>query len=83
MPPRQFSSRDIIKVLDKANWNYTSQNTGGSHVKLTKTDHNGKRYVVTVPLGYDPIAPRTLRSIANQAGANDFDEFCEWIDRER
>ncbi|RBI59787.1 hypothetical protein DMJ13_22020 [halophilic archaeon] len=30
---------------------------------------------------HDELATGTLSSIAEQAGANDFDEFCKWIDR--
>lgn len=34
---------------------------------------------VTVPMGGEiPIG--TLRKIANQCGANGFDNWCEWID---
>ena len=54
---------------------------GGSHRKLVYVhpETNEKR-VVTVPM-HDELATGTLRSIADQAGANDFDAFCEWIDR--
>lgn len=83
MPPRQFSSREVLKVLDKANWQYANHGSGGSHIVMTKRDHTGEKYTVTVPLGNDPLAPGTLRSIADQAGAQDFDEFCRWIDRNR
>ncbi|HET7324776.1 MAG TPA: type II toxin-antitoxin system HicA family toxin [Halococcus sp.] len=83
MPPRQFSSRDVLKVLDKAGWQYANPGSGGSHVVMVKRDHAGERYTVTIPMGYDPIRPGTLRSIATQAGAQDFDEFCRWIDENR
>jgi len=29
---------------------------------------------------HDELATGTLQSIAKQAGANDFDEFCDWLD---
>ena len=83
MAPRQFSSRDIIKVLDRAGWRYANPNSGGSHVVMTKKDHSGHSYNVTIPLGKDPIPQGTLHSIATQAGAQDFDDFCRWIDRNR
>jgi hypothetical protein len=35
---------------------------------------------VTVPL-HDELRTGTLRDITESAGANDFDAFCEWIDR--
>lgn len=37
---------------------------------------------VTVPQN-DRIPTGTLHSITEQAGANDFEEFCTWIDRNR
>lgn len=82
MVPRQFSSHDVLKVLDKAGWKRAG-GSGGSHVTMTKRDHDGNKYTVTVALGYDPIPPGTIRSIAKQAGADDFDQFCRWIDRNR
>ncbi|WP_321164565.1 type II toxin-antitoxin system HicA family toxin [Halorubrum aethiopicum] len=36
--------------------------------------------VVSVPL-HDEIRTGTLRNVADQCGALDFDEFCKWIDR--
>ena len=78
----QFSSRDVLKVLDKAGWEY-APNAGGSHIKMMKYDHSGEKYTVTVVAGQDPIPQATLHSIARQAGANDFGEFCDWIERER
>jgi len=42
--------------------------------------HDTDARTVPVPL-HDEIDTGTLRSIANQAGARDFEEFCEWIDR--
>jgi predicted RNA binding protein YcfA (HicA-like mRNA interferase family) len=82
MPPRQFSSREVLKVLYKAGYR-RSNASGGSHVVVTKKDHGGNSYNVTIPMGKDPIPPGTIRSIASQAGSQDFDEFCKWIDRER
>jgi hypothetical protein len=35
---------------------------------------------VTVPL-HDEHRIGTLREIADEAGAREFDEFCDWIDR--
>lgn len=55
MPPRQFSSRDILKVLVKAGWQQANPDSGGSHVVMTKQDHAGEKYTVTGPRGYDPI----------------------------
>ncbi|ELZ59928.1 hypothetical protein C467_02716 [Halorubrum hochstenium ATCC 700873] len=35
---------------------------------------------VTVPL-HDELRIGTLRSVADDAGAKDFEAFCDWIDR--
>lgn len=82
-PPRNFTHREIMKVLYRAGFRYANPNTGGSHVVMTKTDHDGNSYNVTLVPGDGRVAQGTLRSIAKQAGANDFDEFCRWIDQER
>jgi len=68
-------------VLYKAGYR-RSNASGGSHVvekKIMVAIHHN----VTIPMGKDPIPPGTIRSIASQAGSQDFDEFCKWIDRER
>ncbi|WP_435126853.1 type II toxin-antitoxin system HicA family toxin [Halobaculum sp. D14] len=56
--------------------------TAGDHAQLSyehpSNDSDQRR--VTVPL-HDELRTGTLRSIAKQAGANDFDAFCDWIDR--
>ena len=72
----------MLKPLDKAGWK-RADSGGGSHVVVTKRDHDGTKYTVPVAIGYDPIPPGTLRTVASEAGANDLDEFCRWIDRER
>lgn len=82
MPPRQFSSRDVLKVFDKANWEYAGKGDG-SHVVMTKKDHSRKKYTVVIPMGKDPIPVGTLKSIMRQAGGSDWDEFCNWIDSNR
>jgi len=35
---------------------------------------------VTIPL-HDELRTGTLRDIPESAGTNDFDAFCEWVDR--
>lgn len=82
MPRRQFSSREVLKVFDKANWQY-APNSGGSHVVMTKRDHSGHKYTVSIPMGKDPIPIGTLKSIMKLAGGSDWDEFCRWIDDNR
>lgn len=45
-------------------------------------DHDTEPRTVSVPRK-DRIRVGTLRKIAEQAGADEFDEFCSWIDRNR
>jgi len=81
MGRRTFSGMEIVKVL---------VNTGGFEWRRTAGDHaqlyyehptnDDDRRQVTVPL-HDELKPGTLRDIADGAGANDFDAFCDWIDR--
>lgn len=78
-----FSGYDVLKVL---------VNTGGFVHVRTAGDHAQLRYehptndddtrTVTVPL-HDELRTGTLRNIGEQAGMNDFDAFCEWIDANR
>jgi predicted RNA binding protein YcfA (HicA-like mRNA interferase family) len=55
--------------------------SGGSHRKLVYTDENtDEKRVVTVPM-HDEIKTGTLKSIMEQAGGHDLDEFLDWIER--
>lgn len=81
MPPRRnFTHKEVMKVLYKAGFRYANPQSSGSHVVMTKKDHDGNSYNVTLVPGSGRVAQGTLRSIAKQAGADDFDEFCRWID---
>lgn len=65
-------------------------NAGGSQWRRTSGDHaqlyyehptnEDDRRQVTVPL-HDELRTGTLRNIADNAGARDFDAFCDWVDR--
>lgn len=81
---RQFSGEDVYTVLVNRG-NFRPVSVTGSHCKLEWVHPDGpsvERRVVTVPLT-DRLPIGTLQSIAEQAGANDFDAFCRWIDRNR
>ncbi len=55
----------------------------GSHLKLRYVHpKTGETRNVTVPLGHE-ISGDTLRSIANQCGADDFHAWCAWVDEHR
>lgn len=73
-----FSSQEIINGLSKHG--FVPVGGKGSHTTLRywTADTNEGR-VVTVPRA-DPVPTGTLHDIADQAGADDFYEFCKWID---
>lgn len=78
-----FDGLDIIKALTSHDYRVVDRT--GSHVKLRldRPDLDEPR-IVTVPLASrDNIPSGTLRSIADQCGANDFHAWCEWIDENR
>ena len=73
-----FSGREIAKVLTQ--FNYTPVHRHGSHVRFRHEDSDtGEVRHVDVPL-HDEVKIGTLHSIADQCGANEFHEFCTWID---
>lgn len=80
MVSRDFSGREVVEALTKNRFRIVDRT--GSHVKLRyehPTNDDDIR-VVSVPM-HDRIDTGTLRSIAAQAGAQDFDAFCAWLDR--
>jgi len=84
MSTRDFSGDDIVKVLCNVG-GYKWIRTTGSHMILKwipPEDHDTEPRTVSIPRK-DRIRVGTLRKIAEQAGADEFDEFCSWIDRNR
>lgn len=80
MPPTDFSGRDVVKALTKNRYRIVDRT--GSHVKLRyehPTNDDDVR-VVSVPM-HDRISTGTLRNIADQCEANEFERWCKWIDR--
>jgi len=84
MVTRDFSGYEIAKVLvNKGNFQWAW--TPGDHAILNWEHPDGpdvEKRPVTVPL-HDRVRIGTLREIHEDAGANDFDKFCKWIDRNR
>lgn len=81
MVRRVFTGEEVAKVL--TDMGYTPKGRKGSHLKLRyKHPETGEVRNVSVPMGGE-IPEGTLRNIADQCGANDFDSFCEWMDRNR
>ncbi len=84
MVTRDFSGEDVVKVLGNKG-NFWIDRTTGDHVIMKWTappDHDTDSRTVSVPQ-HDPIRTGTLRNIMEQAGGEDFEEFCAWIDRNR
>lgn len=82
MGTRDFSGRDVVKALTKNRY-YVIDRTG-SHVKLRyeHPENEDDIRVVSVPM-HDRIKIGTLQNIMAQCGGEDFEKFCEWIDRNR
>ena len=84
MVTRDFSGFEVTKVLVNTG-NFTWVRTTGDHAILRwepPEGHDSAARTVSVPL-HDRIDTGTLRAIAEDAGAKDFDAFCRWIDRNR
>jgi len=81
MGRRTFSGREVVKVLVNAG-GFEWRRTTGDHAQLyyEHPTNEADRRQVTVPL-HDELRIGTLRDIADGAGAQDFDAFCEWLDR--
>jgi predicted RNA binding protein YcfA (HicA-like mRNA interferase family) len=78
MARRRFTGREVAKVL--TDMGYQPVDRTGSHLKLRYVHpETGEVRNVTVPMGGE-IHTDTLRSIADQCGADDFDAWCEWIE---
>ncbi|MBS1263314.1 MAG: hypothetical protein MAG715_00490 [Methanonatronarchaeales archaeon] len=82
MTTRDFSGDDVIRVLVNRG-NFWIDRVKGDHYTL-KWEHpdGSEKRTVTVPR-HRSLRTGTLRGIAKQASARDFDEFCRWIDRNR
>ncbi len=62
--PKLYSSRDIVKVIEKYDFNFVSQI--GSHAKYKNTDGR----TVIVPMAKKEIPVGTFKSIIKQSGIN-------------
>lgn len=81
MGRRTFSGHEVVKVLVNAG-GFEWRRTTGDHAQLYyehPTNEDDRRQV-TVPL-HDELRVGTLREIANEAGAQNFENFCDWIDQ--
>ena len=84
MVTRDFSGEDVVKVLgNKGNYKYQRMNGDHAIMKWTApSGHDTDNRTVSIPM-HDRIKTGTLRNIMEQAGGEDFEKFCQWIDRNR
>jgi len=77
--PRDLSGREVVKALMKNRF-YIADRTG-SHVKLRyeHPSNDDDIRIVSAPI-HDSIRVGTLRNIAEQSGAEDFEACCQWIE---
>lgn len=69
----------MAKVLTR--WGFEPVGGRGSHRTFRyETEDTGEIRTVTVPL-HDELNTGTLRQIADQAGAGNFDAFCRELER--
>lgn len=69
-----------MKVLRKHGYGFVTRT--GSHVQMRDVTDDGTVRNVTIPMK-NRIPIGTLRNIADQCGANSFQQWCRWIDRHR
>lgn len=69
-----------MKVLRKYGYRFVGRT--GSHVQMRDVTDDGTVRNVTIPMK-NRIPTGTLRNIADQCGANSFQQWCLWIDRHR
>lgn len=78
MSRRTYSGEEIAKALGK--WGFRRVGQTGDHLKLRYVNPNtDEKRTVIVPL-HDELATGTLRDIADQAGAKDFQKFLDAIE---
>ena len=78
---RDFSGEEIVSVL--RSFGYRLDRTSGDHAILKYVHpETGEKRTVTVPL-HDRVRVGTLQSIAEQCGADDFHDWCAWVDEHR
>ena len=82
MVTRDFSGKEVYKALVNVG-GFSHVRTTGDHLILRwdpPESHDTDPRIVSVPL-HDSVSIGTLHQIADDAGAKDFEAFCEWIDR--
>ncbi|EHQ29978.1 type II toxin-antitoxin system HicA family toxin [Mucilaginibacter paludis] len=62
---RNFSGRDLVKLLSRYGYEVVRQN--GSHIRLTLKDKKGSHHI-TIP-NHDPLKIGTLSAILNEVSS--------------
>jgi predicted RNA binding protein YcfA (HicA-like mRNA interferase family) len=75
--PAPYDGEELIKALSDMGFHIVRRN--GSHAILKYRHPDGEVRTVTIPVDED-IPTGTLRQIADQCGADSFQEWCDWID---
>jgi predicted RNA binding protein YcfA (HicA-like mRNA interferase family) len=79
-----FSGEEVAKAMLNSSVGWYPKSRTGSHIILEweppEHHEDSERRTVSIPLN-DPLPEGTLRSIADDAEANSYDEFVDWIDR--
>jgi predicted RNA binding protein YcfA (HicA-like mRNA interferase family) len=80
VPRRTYAGREIATVLIQGGFEPVG---GRGSYRVFRYEHadTGEVRTVTVPITHAPVKRGTLREIADQAGAIDFDVFSEELDR--
>lgn len=82
MPP-DFSGEEVYKAMVNSTVGWYPIRRVGDHIILKwepPDDHDDSEpRTVSIPL-HESLATGTLNGISKDAGANNFDEFCAWIE---
>lgn len=84
MPERPYSGEDVRRVLVNHGPFYVDRIRGDHYILRwdPPADHDADARTVPVP-DHDELRTATLRAIGDQAGMKDFQEFLDWLDRNR
>lgn len=78
----RFTAREVISALTR--YGFVPVERTGSHLKLRyeHPENDADVRVVEVPVksGNEDLPVGTLQSIARQSGANEYHEWCRWLD---
>lgn len=79
MGRKVFTGKEVASALMAMS--FVPVDRSGSHLRLRwESPTTDEVRIVTVPM-HGEIPTGTLRSIASQCGAEDFQSWCEWIDQ--